>query len=79
MLTSEPIVFRCTCSTERSRQAIKVLGQDEILALIAEGEAVVDCHFCHERYIFERDALQAILDELEEAALQAMFEDEEPT
>ena len=49
------------------------------MALIAEGEAVVDCHFCHERYVFDRDALEAILDELEEAALLSLFDEEEPT
>jgi molecular chaperone Hsp33 len=78
VLRTEPIEFHCSCSYERSRQAIKVLGEDEIVALIAEGEAVVDCHFCHARYIFDHDALEAILDELEEAALQSMFEGEEP-
>lgn len=79
VLRTEPILFHCSCSYERSRQAIKVLGEDEIVALIAEGEAVVDCHFCHARYVFDQNALQGILDELEEAALRSMFEDEEPT
>jgi molecular chaperone Hsp33 len=79
ILQSQPVEFRCTCSYERSRQALKVLGEDEIVALIAEGEAVVDCHFCHQRYIFDPDALQGILDELEEEALLTMFGDEEPT
>ena len=74
----QPIEFHCTCSYERSRQAIKVLGEDEVVALIAEGEAVVDCHFCHERYVFDRAALEAILDELEEAALLSLFDEEEP-
>ena len=79
VLQMQPIEFHCTCSYERSRQAIKALGEDEIATLIAEGEAVVDCHFCHERYVFDRDALEAILDELEEAALLSLFDEEEPT
>ena len=78
VLQIQPIEFHCTCSYERSRQAIKALGEDEIATLIAEGEAVVDCHFCHERYVFDRDALEAILDELEEAALLSLFDEEEP-
>ena len=74
----QPIEFHCTCSYERSRQAIKALGEEEIESLIAEGEAVVDCHFCPEPYLFDRAALEAILDELEEAALLSLFDEEEP-
>ena len=55
-----------------------MLGEDDLLALIVEGEAVVDCHFCHERYVFSREELAEILDEQEREALAAMFEDDEP-
>lgn len=64
ILEREPLEFRCTCSRERSRQALLTLGREDILALIAEGEAVVDCHFCHERYVFDAEELHAILQEL---------------
>jgi molecular chaperone Hsp33 len=77
VLEQRPLSFRCTCSRERSRQALKVLGPDEILGLLVEGEAVVDCHFCHERYVFDRDELAEILDELEEDALESMLDDVE--
>lgn len=78
VLRTEPVTFHCSCSYDRSRQAIKILGEDDIVTLIAEGEAVVDCHFCHARYVFDRAALEAILDELEKEALASMFDDEEP-
>jgi molecular chaperone Hsp33 len=78
VLEQSPLAFSCSCSRARSRQALKVLSEDDLLALIVEGEAVVDCHFCHERYVFSREELAEILDEQERETLAAMFEDNEP-
>ncbi|MFO7634896.1 MAG: Hsp33 family molecular chaperone HslO [Caldilinea sp.] len=64
VLETYALQFRCTCSRNRSRQAIKLLGRNEIEELLAEGEAIVDCHFCHEHYLFDRSDLQTILDEI---------------
>ncbi len=58
------ISFRCTCSWERSRQALKMLTREDLLALVADGEATVDCHFCYARYRFNREDLEAILHEV---------------
>ncbi len=76
VLEEQPLAFACSCSLQRSRQALKVLSQDDLLALIVEGEAVIDCHFCHQRYTFDRAELAAILDEVESEALEAMFDGE---
>lgn len=65
-LEKRSLEFRCSCSWERSRQALKILGQEDVDSLLAEGEAVVDCHFCHERYLFGPAELEAILAELEQ-------------
>ncbi len=67
VLAAEPLAFRCSCSRERSHQALKMLDYDDILALLIEGEATVDCHFCHARYEFSRDDLETILHEIEDA------------
>jgi len=42
-----------------------MLDAEDVLALLAEaeGEAVVDCHFCHARYEFDREDLEGILRE----------------
>lgn len=64
VLERRDLSFRCSCSRERSAQAIRLLGRAEIESLIAEGEAVVDCHFCHERYIFDRAELGEILEKV---------------
>ncbi len=75
VLEEQPLAFACSCSRQRSRQALKVLSEDDLLALIVEGEAVIDCHFCHQRYIFDREELAAILDEVERDALATIFEE----
>ena len=72
VLEERPLSFSCTCSRERSRRALKILGGDEIVSLLAEGEAVVDCHFCHERYVFDTTALAEILEELEREEREAL-------
>lgn len=77
LLETQPLAFRCTCSRQRSRQALKLLGRDEVAVLLAEGEAIIDCHFCHERYRFAHDELRAIIDEIAaERAREAESEDE---
>ncbi len=64
VLEKRDLSFRCSCSWERSKKALMLLGRDEIESLMAEGEAVVECHFCHERYYYGVEALETILDEM---------------
>lgn len=63
-LETRPLVFKCDCSRERSEQALLSLGREELEGLFEEGQAVVDCHFCHEQFLFSRDDLEMLLDEL---------------
>lgn len=63
VLEVRELQFRCECSWERSRQALEVLSAQELEELLAEGEAVIECHFCRERYRFDRSEIQALLDE----------------
>ena len=57
--------FQCSCSRARCERALRLLNRDDLELLITEGEAVVDCHFCHERYVFSPDDLAQLLAELE--------------
>jgi molecular chaperone Hsp33 len=60
------IRFECNCSLERSRQLLAALGKEELEDILAtEGRAEVECHYCHENYVFEREDLEAILAGLE--------------
>lgn len=66
LLEKRRLIFHCSCSRLRSEQALISLGREDLATLLDnEGEAVVDCHFCHERYIFDAAELALILEELE--------------
>lgn len=67
VLEKRPLSFQCDCSWERTRQALIALGRDEMEQLLAEeGQAEVDCHFCHSQYHFTADDLQLILLEMDD-------------
>lgn len=61
-LETRLLEFRCSCSWEWAEQAIRLLDREDMKQLMAEGQAVVDCHFCHQRYIFSVEALETILE-----------------
>ncbi|QEY65449.1 Hsp33 family molecular chaperone HslO [Metapseudomonas lalkuanensis] len=49
------IHFRCSCSRQRSANALVSLGKDDAQALLLEsgGTVVIDCQFCNQRYSFD--------------------------
>ena len=51
----QPLRFRCSCSRERSGNALVSLGEQDAKALVAEcgGRVEIDCQFCNERYLFD--------------------------
>ncbi|MEB3103281.1 Hsp33 family molecular chaperone HslO [Ferviditalea candida] len=56
------IRFRCSCSRERVEQMLISLGAEEIRELIDKDEQTeVICHFCNEKYHFDRGEMEAIL------------------
>ena len=61
-LETRPLQFHCPCSWAWAEQAIRMLDREDLEQLMAEGQAVVDCHFCHQRYIFSVEALETILE-----------------
>lgn len=57
--------FRCRCSRERAKQALVILGKEELRdILLKEKEAEVRCNFCNELYIFREAELYQILEEV---------------
>ena len=67
LFEAHSVEFGCECSHEKSLEAIRSLGAQDVQNLIAERQAngddnlVVDCHFCFQRYEFDFDKLLAIL------------------
>jgi molecular chaperone Hsp33 len=48
--------FRCSCSQERTLNALTTLGEAECLEIIQEqGSIETHCEFCHQHYQFNRD------------------------
>ncbi|MBR0325821.1 MAG: Hsp33 family molecular chaperone HslO [Selenomonadales bacterium] len=54
------VEFGCQCSKERIEEVLVSIGEEEIDSLIAEGKAEVCCHFCTEKYQFDKAELEAI-------------------
>ena len=52
---AEPVAFRCSCSRERTLDALEAIGRDECYSILDEqGSIEMDCQFCHAHYDFER-------------------------
>ncbi|RUL49128.1 MULTISPECIES: Hsp33 family molecular chaperone HslO [Lysinibacillus] len=66
ILNSMPIEFKCQCSKERFGAAIVSLGAQEIQEMIDEdGGAEAECHFCLEKYNFDKQELKGFIDEIQ--------------
>lgn len=51
--------YKCTCSRERMKNAVISVGKKEIRDIIDEdGKCEVECRFCNNKYVFERDELE---------------------
>ncbi len=54
--------FWCSCSRERTLNALATIGVQEVESVLAEqGSVTMDCEFCNQRYVFARDDLGSIL------------------
>lgn len=50
----QPVSFRCTCSRDRVTAMLRMLGLDEVRAILNEqGRIDVDCEFCNQHYSFD--------------------------
>lgn len=59
-----PLCFACTCSHDRSRNALAMLGRDDLQKLFAEREIVdVDCQFCRQKYHYTEQDMRDVLGE----------------
>lgn len=64
VLETAPVEYRCYCSRERVSRALISMGKDELTSLIREqGGAELTCQFCDKVYRFDREELEALLDE----------------
>jgi molecular chaperone Hsp33 len=53
--------FHCDCTKERVKNALRMLGRDEIEGILAEqGEVGVTCEFCNRAYTFDPDEARGL-------------------
>ncbi len=56
--------YECKCSKERMEKALISIGREELENLIEEqGEAELTCHFCDNRYQFNKEDLEKLLEQ----------------
>jgi molecular chaperone Hsp33 len=62
--------FECTCSEERSANAIITLGQQDAIEIAKEqGHIEIDCQFCHARYAFNLQQVKDLFSPTSEDAI----------
>lgn len=61
----QALTFRCSCNTEKIERALISLGNDELKKLVDEGEAEVICEFCRAQYLFSRQELQRLFEQVQ--------------
>lgn len=55
LFSPKSVMFRCTCSVERSENALRLLSEEEIeQELQNKQQVVVTCEFCNKEYPFDR-------------------------
>ncbi len=70
LFDARPVSFQCSCSSERSGQALVSLGRHDAFQLLEEqgGSVEVDCQFCNNRYRFGHAELESLFSDSEEHA-----------
>lgn len=54
--------YECNCSRERMERALVSVGKQELQAILDEqGEAELTCHFCDNKYLFDRAELTELM------------------
>lgn len=58
------VAFRCSCSRQRTYNALASLGPSEVEDLLQElGRITMDCEFCNQQYHFSREDMGEVLGE----------------
>ena len=60
-LTTTDLAFKCQCSKQRIEQVLLSLNKKDLQSLIDDGKAEVVCHFCGEKYQFNKEELEVLL------------------
>lgn len=65
LLADQEVSYVCGCSQDRARSAVAVLGAEGVAEILSsEGQAVVTCEFCRQRYVVGERELREIQGQL---------------
>ena len=64
ILRKNNVVFKCTCSKERYKDALVTLGREELESLSQEESTELVCAFCKEKYHFTKEEITELLENL---------------
>lgn len=54
--------YECNCSKERMERALVSIGKTELQSILDEqGEAELTCHFCDNKYLFDREEITELM------------------
>ncbi|MGK0411448.1 MAG: molecular chaperone Hsp33 [Shewanella psychromarinicola] len=55
------VVFKCSCSKERSASALSAVNKEELLEIVAkDGDIKMNCQYCHTEYSFDAIDVESI-------------------
>ncbi len=61
LFEAEDVSFHCSCSRDNVARLLRMLGREEVNAILAErGDVEVHCEFCNQRYAFDRVDAEAV-------------------
>lgn len=64
ILDSQELTYKCDCNRERFEEGLISIGSSELSQIIEEdGEAEIICDFCGNRYHFNKEDLEKLVDE----------------
>lgn len=67
VLDSASVGYRCTCSHERTKNALRATGLAALEEMAEDAETRVTCNFCNKTYVFSQSELRALADEAKAA------------
>ncbi|MBN7819175.1 Hsp33 family molecular chaperone HslO [Bowmanella yangjiangensis] len=61
LFTPQPVMFKCSCSRQRSALALASVDKQDLLEIAAkDGEVTINCQYCHAEYRFDAIDIEAI-------------------
>lgn len=65
IISEMPVEYKCYCTEERVKGALKTMGKDELMKLSGEQDSFeVTCQFCDKQYIFTPEQLRELAENL---------------